>query len=305
MGFELRHKIEYWPYTLKARQTLNSQTTRREIEGALVRINGGVGCLQPWPEFGDIPLDRQLRILARGGLTALTERCWVCCNLDGAARRNGYSEFREFIMPETHTLIPGQGPILKVKCGPDISSEASRVKELAKSHQMLRLDFNTCLTLDQFMTFCDKLDSPTVDKLDFVEDPFRGSQGDWDWAQKKLDFDLAADREPVVAAVRVEKPAVDDVRRHPARVVFTSNMDHPIGQLFAAREAAAFYSAVPERTEVCGLASHVVFEPDPFIERMAIKENRLVPLGGTGFGFDDLLENLPWQTLLDGPLPNV
>ena len=76
-------------------------------------------------------------------------------------------------------------------------------------------------------------------------------------------------------------------------------MDHPIGQLFAAREASAYYTAHPGQAEVCGLASHVLYEPDPFIERMACDaENRLIFPGGTGFGFDDLLQALPWQRLV-------
>ena len=64
-------------------------------------------------------------------------------------------------------------------------------------------------------------------------------------------------------------------------------MDHPIGQLHAAYVAAR---SAPEA--VCGLVTHVLYESDPFIERMRIDGTRLVVPD-----FTDLLEALPWKKL--------
>lgn len=69
-------------------------------------------------------------------------------------------------------------------------------------------------------------------------------------------------------------------------------MDHPIGQLHAARVAARL--ATNPR---CGLVTHVLFEPNAFSERLALDGARLVPPGGIGIGFEDLLENLDWTRL--------
>jgi hypothetical protein len=38
-------------------------------------------------------------------------------------------------------------------------------------------------------------------------------------------------------------------------------------------------------------------EPDAFFERIRAEGSRLMPSGGSGFGFDDLLEKLPWKKL--------
>jgi O-succinylbenzoate synthase len=70
-------------------------------------------------------------------------------------------------------------------------------------------------------------------------------------------------------------------------IIITSYMDHPIGQLHAAYVAAKH---APEAT--CGLVTHVLYENDAFIERMAVKDARLVPPD-----FTDLLEALPWKRL--------
>jgi O-succinylbenzoate synthase len=94
------------------------------------------------------------------------------------------------------------------------------------------------------------------------------------------------------ADVLVVKPAIQQIPNTDAEIVVTSYMDHPIGQL-----CAAYAAAKAGITTTCGLITHVLYEPDPFIERMHLAGTRLVPPGGTGWGFDDLLEKLPWKRL--------
>jgi O-succinylbenzoate synthase len=69
-------------------------------------------------------------------------------------------------------------------------------------------------------------------------------------------------------------------------------MDHPVGQFFA-----AYVAATHDVSARCGLMTHVLYESDPFIERMERDGARLLPPRGTGIGFDDLLEALPWKPL--------
>jgi O-succinylbenzoate synthase len=283
-------------YLLRSKHPLNAVTPRREYEGALVKIGQGHGCLHPWPELGDLPLDRQLSILAKGGFTGMIERLRICCKLDAAARTLGRSEFVDFTIPPSHRYGENDPGVVKVKCGPDVAAEAARLKNFAASQ--LRLDFNACLTPESFREFLRHLDDATAARIDFVEDPFDAPFYIWEKAQRAAPFALASDRVPVPAQVEIIKPALHTMQKRRQRAVITSSMDHPIGQLFAAREAAAYYNAHPAATEICGLASHVLYEPDPFIERMRCdSENRLIFPGGTGFGFDDLLEALPWQRL--------
>ena len=293
----LHQPIHVHRYTLRSRAPLNAVTARREHEGALVRIGDGYGCLQPWPELGDLPLDRQLSILSKGGFTAMLERLRVCCKLDEAARKLGRSEFVDFTIPPSHGYGEQETGVVKLKCGADVAAEAARLRRFAAAR--LRLDFNASLTPESFRGFVRQLDDATVARIDFVEDPFDAPFHVWEKVQKSVPFALASDRVPVPAEVEILKPALHTMQRRRRRVVCTSNMDHPIGQLFAAREAAAYYTAHPDQAEICGLATHVLFEPDAFIERMRCDaENRLIFPGGTGFGFDDLLESLPWQRLV-------
>ena len=97
--------------------------------------------------------------------------------------------------------------------------------------------------------------------------------------------------------MRLVKPA----RHHSTSglPVFTSNMDHPLGQCWAAYNAAKFYTGKPEsEIPLCGLVTHHVYRPNPFSERMGMDITPEFPVpGGTGLGFDDLLEALPWKTL--------
>lgn len=293
----LHEPIHVHRYTLRSKAAVNAVKANREHEGALVRIGGGHGCLQPWPELGDLPLDRQLSILSKGGFTGMLERLRICCKLDEAARKRARSEFVDFTIPRSHSYGEQEKGVVKVKCGADVVAEAARVNRCAAAK--LRLDFNATLTPDGFREFVKCLDEATVARIDFVEDPFDAPFHVWAKAQKAVPFALASDRVPVPAEVEIVKPVLHTQQRRRRRVVFTSNMDHPIGQLFAAREAAAYYNAHPDQLEVCGLATHVLFDPDPFIERMQCDaENRLIFPGGTGFGFDDLLESLPWQRLV-------
>lgn len=293
----LHDPIHVYRYTLHSRAPLNAVSGRREHEGALVKIGNGHGCLQPWPELGDLPLDRQLSILSKGGFTAMLERLRICCKLDAAARALGRSEFVDFAIPPSHRYGEQETGVVKVKCGGDVAAEAARLRRFAAAR--LRLDFNAVLTPESFREFVRQLDDATLARIDFVEDPFDAPVHIWEKVQKSVPFALASDRVPVPAAVEIVKPALQTMQRRRRRVVFTSNMDHPIGQLFAAREASAYYTAHPDQEEICGLATHVLFEPDAFIERMRCdEENRLIFPGGTGFGFDDLLETLPWQRLV-------
>jgi O-succinylbenzoate synthase len=261
-----------------------------------VRIGNGFGCLQPWPELGDLTLDRQIRLLKLGASTSHLDRLRICCRFDALARLAGRNELAGLPAPPNHWLEPGSGEIVKLKCGPNPRSEAERISKAEAAK--LRLDFNGVPTVDAFLEFVRALGPETLRRIDFVEDPFEAPQSVWDDVQERLPFDLAADRQPVRARVNVLKPACDNIRESRGRVVFTSYMDHPIGQLFAAREAGAYYVVHPHQSEVCGLASHTLFEPDAFIERMQLDgERRLLPVAGTGLGFDDLLATIAWERI--------
>lgn len=293
-------KFEVYRYTLASRASLNATTGRREFPGALIRDSrGGVGCLHPWPELGDLELEYQLQRLTREEPTDQTRCTLDCIELDGAARTEGRSLFEDLEIPRSHftaggldTAAPGFDRV-KLKMSGDLTANLAILTPWLDSGAILRLDFN----LTGSSTLLAEMKSALGEKwerVEFIEDPFPQSP-DTTWSATQTDFDVAfaADRERCDSAEwAVYKPAVDRTIPIAKNVITTSYMDHAIGQLWAAYRAA---TQTPDA--ICGLLTHPLFEPDPFFDRLSISETRLQSLGGTGLGFDDLLDDLPWTPL--------
>lgn len=272
--------IRYWKYELRPKRRLSAVAAEGSRHGALLRVGSGFADVHPWPELGDAPLDRQLALLARGETTSLTKRSLAYARLDGDARERGVSLFAGLTIPESHW--PGPDPpdefaIAKIK---SIDRIPPRVQ--------LRIDFNATLTAEEF----ERLPLPR-ERIDFVEDPCPYDPAIWSRLRSTTGLRLALDRGDAEEGVDVlvVKPAVQEFPTTLREVVITSYMDHPIGQFFAA------YVAATHDVGVCGLMTHVLFESDAFIDRVERIGTRLVPPDGTGIGFDDLLEKLPWKPL--------
>lgn len=277
-------------YRLVPRRTLGPVAAGGAREGVLLRTADGFADVHPWPELGDAPLDEQLRLLAQGETTPITAASLRMAAVDGDARRAGRSLFEGATMPESHW--PGSDPpppfdTVKVK---DAVPVDPRLR--------LRIDFNARLSEEAFLRTARKLPR---DRIDFVEDPCPWDAGAWrrisELTGLRLALDLRADSSPAG-----RPPAFDVLVFKPARnagwplfdgeIVVTSYMDHPVGQL-----GAAWVAATNRVSPRCGLVTHVLFEEDPFIERMQLDGARLLPPPGTGVGFDDLLAALPWKRL--------
>ncbi|MEA2415083.1 MAG: hypothetical protein QOI58_1740 [Thermoanaerobaculia bacterium] len=278
--------IEYWRYELTPKRRLSAVAVDGVRRGALIRVNGGVADVHPWPELGDLPLDEQLALLARGETTPLTKASLEFASLDASARRDGRSLFDGLTIPPSHW--PGPDP------PPDFDTVKLKSIDVIPNRVRLRIDFNATLTAEEFVQIAATLPR---ERIDFIEDPCPYDAAVWRELRKRTGLRLALDRaasssEAGSYDVLILKPAFDEIRCTDAEVVVTSYMDHPIGQL-----CAAYAAATANITSTCGLITHVLFESDPFIERMRIDGTRLVPQEGGGWGFDDLFEKLPWQKL--------
>jgi O-succinylbenzoate synthase len=251
--------------------------------GALIRVDGGVADVHPWPELGDAPLDEQLARLRRGQTTPLTASSLRFAAIDAAARSEGRSVFEGLTIPPSHW--PGADP--------PAGFDTVKLKSIDRipGHVRLRIDFNATLTADEFVRIAATLPR---ERIDFIEDPCPYDAATWRALRDRTGLRLALDRGTGTedVDVLVIKPAVQTIPSTSAEIVVTSYMDHPIGQL-----SAAFAAASAGITTTCGLLTHVLYEPDPFIERMRVQGSRLLPPAGTGFGFDDLLEGLSWRRL--------
>lgn len=310
-------------YTLQSRNGLNSRSSRTAHEGALVRMGGGVGCLHPWPELGDPTLDELVEDLRKHHFFRPIVGAAVRCAMeDGSARKQGVSLFDGVTVPESHATIAGGMEeiaqavsagfkVVKMKAGRDRAREVAILREgyLAYPELRWRLDFNGTMDFLGMAQFLGDLDEGMFDKMDFLEDPFEVGSEEWVRLHERYSIPLAADRmvdrAPEIVTYAVCKPALEDISSMSARamlngwdMVVTSYMDHPIGQCFAAWSAGKiderYYGLLDP---VAGLMTHGLYEPDAFSERLGAPSPEWKSPGGTGFGFDDLLDELEWKKL--------
>jgi len=309
-------------YRLRARGFMNAISNRRDFEGALIQIDGGYGCIHPWPELGDPTLEKCLADLAGPRRWPIVRRAVRCAEYDRAARNYDGSLFEEMEVPASHaTLAKGDAAdvalaveagftTVKLKAGRDLAAERKFLETMAAEFPALRwrLDFNESIELEEVTEFLMALSDKTRAAIDFVEDPCPFSESGWAGLHQKTRLKLAVDREatPMSAAaqVMVIKPAVDEpfllgeaAISHNQRVVLTSYMDHPVGQAFAAWEAARLELQFPGLVGMCGLQTHHLFEPDAFTEALGPWSPEFKAPDGMGLGFDDLLAAQPWTRL--------
>ncbi len=285
--------IFYWRYELLPKHALSAIAGTTPRQGALILVDGGVADVHPWPELGDATIDSQLDQLRRGETTPLTRRSLAMAHLDRDARTAAKNLFEGQVIPRSHWPaaagdVPKAFDTVKVKMGRGVWIDP------ALARYRLRLDFNATLTAGEFTSFALSLPPAVRRALDFVEDPCPYDSNVWTAIRQTTGVRLALDRGDAEDGVDVlvVKPAVQEMPITKKEVVITSYMDHPVGQLFAA------YTAAKEGIgSACGLATHLLFESDPFIERMQLDGARLQPVGGTGIGFDDLVEKLEWKRL--------
>jgi len=205
---------------------------------------------------------------------------------------------------------------------------------VCKGSQTLRPDFNQALSREDLKTFVQGASSQLVSAIDFVEDPTadrpevwneigaqtlckgsqtpcgglqtlcKGSQIPWAWDQHS---ERVGAGDYGFSAV-VVKPAIQDAEAVTSRclaltghlnlqIVFTSYMDHPVGQMGAAYIAAKFYKEHPEKRTECGLMSQDIFEPTPYSEVLQTNGCFLLHPQGLGIGFGDLLKKEDWKKL--------
>jgi len=319
-------KLDYHRYILNTRSEvpLNSRSKRSEISGALIRLNGlGVGCIHPWTELGDACLDDELQALKNGSPMTLGKIALECARTDGQARQQGRSLFENVSdgnLPASHwSTGPDDDPAdvvadgfdtAKLKLGADLSVALELTERWATCRGIycLRLDFNTALTDGKFIEFWEALSDRARAKVQFVEDPTPFNSNQWQTLQNATGASLALDLRPGQSIDNwdswlVLKPAVLTtaqlraiVDKHdPAKLVFTSYMDHAIGQLWAIYGASLF----PQVSNLAGLLTHERFASDDmFFDQIDRKGPRLQPPSGNGLGFDNSLEGLPWKPLI-------
>lgn len=308
-------KIFYSSYTLKGERGFGDR------QGALLRFafeDGKLGYADchPWVGLGDLSLEQQLSLLSQGLLSKLTKRSLLFAKIDAEARLKGINLFSQMVIPPSHWLIsipgeeiPEQFTRIKLKVGHNPSHALSVFNSLP-CHVKVRLDFNGKLSHRDFKACIESMEAWTH-RIDFIEDPFPYNSQLWNNIQQCYGVTLACDHRSELRlrngnshSISVLKPAIQDERiflhkeglMH--RLVVTSYLDHPLGQLAAAYIAAQLSSQFTDKMDICGLASHTVYHTNVFSEQLQMQGAVLIPPeGGTGFGFDDILEKQNWKQL--------
>lgn len=329
-------KIWVASYELKPLKPLNSLSeTAKPRSGFLMRVENeegeGFADVHPWPELGDESLEDQLESLRQNKPTPLAQQSLRLARLDAVARANEKSLFANLEIPESHFLLTEITPetslrqavsrgfrVAKVKVGRDMAAELNAFKVLADTWpkgMSLRLDFNSSVLPEEFTKFWAEFPKRLKTEVEFIEDPFAYSPDSWREIATHLDVRFAFDR-PKLAHEEAQidtvmgsafqyvvlKPAYQDVEAwakafQRSRLVITSYMDHPVGQMGAAYWAAVMKDKLGPKVAICGLLSHEVYEKTSFSEQLNKKGAYLKPVSGKGIGFDELLQKQDWRLL--------
>ncbi|MFW2384647.1 MAG: hypothetical protein ACN4GG_02345 [Akkermansiaceae bacterium] len=290
------------PYQLQSAVALNALSKNRVFHGALIRQGSGFGCIHPWPELGDPSLSECLA----NPESHLMQRTLACAQADGEAREKNISLFQHLAVPKSHATLPRPShdlvekallagfTVIKIKANQTLGSLKALFHDFPEVRW--RIDFNG--SADEAQLRADLVE--ITSKIDFLEDPFPFSQDQWAVFEKTTKTPLANDwavEGNSSCGIHVIKPAVNDpapILERPGRKIFTSYMDHPLGQAFAAWQTAL---APQSLKEVHGLQTHQLFKMNPFIEALGPAKPEFQIPTGPGLGFGDLLESLDWQKL--------
>lgn len=316
---DMSMNISFSPYSLQPKD----KNVFAPGRGVLLRIEKedrvGYADLHPWPSLGDLSIEEQLEKLKRGETTSQINQSLQFAEWDAVARKERRHLFEGILVPKSHLFIgsiysiekASDGDVVKVKMGDRLDDEIdfmiSQRQFIKKNHLKFRIDFNEKLKVPQFELFLDRC-AWLLPIIDFVEDPFPYDTKKWAEFQEHYKISLAADRQSYEALGKPEsshtiviKPAIQNIDRlHYCgqKLVVTSYLDHPIGQLAAAYCAVQLQSKYPESCVLAGLNSHDFYRSTEFSSRLEVNNGHLYPSQkGTGWGYDDLLKELKWIPL--------
>ncbi len=311
------------PYFLTPRARLGARASNGDRYGVLLRVDrgdsDGFADLHPWPELGDPSLAEELKGLRSGQPLALGQRSLSFARRDADARLANKSLFEGLDVPLSHRLVPdllttgaadletwrGEGfTHLKIKIGRNPMDELRVLKALSLplANFKIRFDFNGIGTVDAVVAWIKALQPCVRDAIEFLEDPIVYDGLNWRRLSQELKIALAFDRGATPEAfsdwlvVKPSQRAAADFVGSSAKICVTSSLDHPLGQLAAALDAAEL--ATKREVGVCGLVSQSAYETTDFSQALRYAGPKLFgPKSDIGFGFTDLLEKVDWRAL--------
>lgn len=320
------HRYELFPWSPGRRS--NEASPR---QGALLKVqwpngNTGYSDIFPWPEFGDVSIEDQLKALEKGRLSSLVEQSIWLAKKDAANRKQNKNVFVGAAKVKNHFLVNDivnfsdsqmkelrdvGFTTLKIKVGKSIDDEAKAVIRLLRQNPILvRLDFNAQTDFSQFERFLSHFGPSEKARIEFVEDPIPWDVEAWKEAAKFAPVALDLEYEKVGWEDSTEKPPFSVVVLKPARqdmdkalrwvnkfglkMVVTSSLDHPVGNAHACAIAAELKKFYPNALLDCGCLTMKAYRPNEFSTQIQAAGPYLKGIVGTGIGFNNLLEKIEW-----------
>lgn len=280
--------------------------------GALLKVVWGIhqigyADLICHPKLGDLPLETHLQSLIEGTPTQLSMRALSFAAIDAKARRQSQNLLFGLALPKAHKMVRNLESVqlaqqnefshIKIKMGTDLNHETQLLEEVAKiaPELKIRLDFNGRLTFSEFSKWWAALAKDIKSQIDFIEDAYSDSGAidaplAWDWLNEPLEarVERIKRNQKKIQVIKPSHHSIEGLEIHD-RVVFTHAMGHWLGQAAALWAAARFYQRFPHQREVCGLSLA------PALSSWPQRGPMLTPPPGTGFGFDDLLQEQKWE----------
>lgn len=297
-------KIAYSRYVLKKKVKLNSLDHANIQRGALIKVfegeSWGVADLCPKPELGDDLLENEIK--NRGFLFA---RALELAQEDLAARLakksllQNKSMKNNFLISDYLNVDLGQPcyakQTVKIKADRDISSLSQLLNSLT-ADLVVRLDFNSCLSITEFEDFLKLLSAEAKSKIEYIEDPTIFC---FNWKIWNTFIPLAFDFQKTqynaeFAKYRIIKPSRQNMVTC-KNFTLTSAMEHPVGLAHGLRIAQQM--AVGDS----GFLTLDLYETGNFNKYFEQKENYLnftpLALNDFGIGMSEELNKLQWSEL--------
>lgn len=302
---------------------LGSRASGADRYGVLLRVDdrgtSGFADLHPWPELGDFTVAEELKALASGSPLRLAQRSLYFARRDREARMNRKNLFAGLSIPLSHRLVTDLCTLdvaalrtwssegfthLKIKVGREPLEELRKLKELANeiSGFKVRFDFNELGTVEAVSEWIRALEPRVKNAIEFLEDPIAYQPLNWLRVAQETKLPLALDRQATPDTPSdwlVIKPASQSASAFTSsrsRLCVTSSLDHPVGQMSAALEAAEL--ARDREVGVCGLVSQSAYEPNAFSEALEVEGPKLTASRHDfGLGFTSLFEKVDWRPL--------
>ncbi len=278
-------KVEYSCYELQQKSALNRLDLSTQREGCVIRMTHegriGYGVIHPWSELGDPSLADCIHQIQRpsidevhGLVSQALQSAQVYTQGSGFSIPPGNQLRNHATLPRltgsaVQRAVEAGFTTIKVKRGKDWMRLRRKTASIIAAFPQLhwRFDFNGALQthreLHQFIAMLQ------TDQIDFIEDPFSTPQLAESWRGVPIGHDrIIPNALHLEQNYLIAKPALqsldqiqDLAEEAPHKVVFTSYMDHPLGQLFAQAQASQFYQQNQVETPpYCGLVTQDLYE---------------------------------------------